>query len=186
MDARGKMSEYGSLEKKVIELAENEKRLLMELEEVKNERDRRVQDYQRQLDKDKEAYRQKLNEYEQKAKESESRRASLMFEYEKERAKWQLEKENLFSIKADLTEQVEKLQVRKDQLLRENEKLRTENKGSRKYLFGNATNIPPSGQVSQSNIGMSSIGQSHHSSTSATRYMVGKSMSNVIGNNILT
>lgn len=64
MDARGKMSEYGSLEKKVIELGENEKRLLMELEEVKNERDRRVQDYQRQLDKDKEAYRQKLNEYE--------------------------------------------------------------------------------------------------------------------------
>jgi hypothetical protein len=28
MDARGKMSEYGSLEKKVNELSENEKRLL--------------------------------------------------------------------------------------------------------------------------------------------------------------
>ena len=141
MDARGKNADYTILEKKVIEFNENEKRLLNELEEVKAERDRRVMDYQRQVEKDKEAYRQKLNEYEQKAKESESRRASLMFEYEKERAKWQLEKDNLLSIKADLTEQVEKLQLRKDQLLRENEKLRTENKGSRKY--GNATNLPP-------------------------------------------
>jgi hypothetical protein len=45
MDARGKMSEYSSLEKKVIELSENEKRLLNELEEVKVERDRRIQEY---------------------------------------------------------------------------------------------------------------------------------------------
>lgn len=47
MDARGKNAEYGSLEKRVIELSENEKRLLNELEEVKAERDRRVMDYQR-------------------------------------------------------------------------------------------------------------------------------------------
>lgn len=57
MDARGKMSEYGSLEKKVIELTENEKRLMMELDEVKKERERRMHDYQKQMDKDKEAYR---------------------------------------------------------------------------------------------------------------------------------
>ena len=64
MDARGKMSEYSSLEKKVIELSENEKRLLNDFEEIKTERDRRIQEYQRQMDKDKEQYRQKLSEYE--------------------------------------------------------------------------------------------------------------------------
>jgi hypothetical protein len=37
-----------------------------------------------------------------------------MFEYEKERAKWQLEKDNLLNIKSELSEQLEKLQVRKD------------------------------------------------------------------------
>ena len=57
MDARGKMSEYSSLEKKVIELSENEKRLLNDFEEIKTERDRRIQEYQRQMDKDKEQYR---------------------------------------------------------------------------------------------------------------------------------
>ena len=111
-----------------------------------------MQDLQKQMDKDKEQYRAKLTEYEQKAKDAESRRSSLMFEFEKERAKWQLEKDNLNNIRAELTDQVEKLQLRKDQLLRENEKLRTENKGSRKYLFGNASNTTP-------NSGVASLGQ---------------------------
>lgn len=64
LDARGKISEYGSLEKKVQDLSESEKRLISELEELKMERDRRISDYQRQMDKDKENYRSKLTEYE--------------------------------------------------------------------------------------------------------------------------
>lgn len=75
MDQRGKQNEYGSMEKKVQEMVESEKRLLSELDEVKIERDRRIQDYQRQLDKDKENYRYKLSEYEQKAKDAESKRS---------------------------------------------------------------------------------------------------------------
>jgi hypothetical protein len=42
LETRGKISEQGSLEKKVQELVENEKKLQAELDEVKNERDRRV------------------------------------------------------------------------------------------------------------------------------------------------
>lgn len=100
-----------------------------------------------------------------------------MFEYEKDRAKWQLEKDNINNIRIELTEQVEKLSLRKDQLLRENEKLRAENKGSRKYLFGNVSNLPPTGSSS-------SLASTHHASTSATRYMVGKSLSGAMGNSL--
>lgn len=39
------------------------------------------------------------------------------------------------SQKSEMSETIERLSTRKDQLLRENEKLRNENKGSRKYLF---------------------------------------------------
>lgn len=102
-----------------------------------------------------------------------------MFEYEKDRAKWQLEKDNLNNIRVELSEQVEKLQLRKDQLLRDNEKLRAENKGSRKYLFGNVSNLPPTGSS-----GTSSLSSTHHASTSATRYMVGKSLSGAVGNSL--
>ena len=87
-----------------------------------------------------------------------------MFEFEKERAKWQLERDNLMSQKSEMTETIERLSTRKDQLLRENEKLRNENKGSRKYLFQNSSN-------------MSSNSTVNHSSTSATRYMIAKSIS---------
>ena len=41
LDARGKISEYGQLEKKVQELLESEKKMQIELDEVRNERDRR-------------------------------------------------------------------------------------------------------------------------------------------------
>lgn len=114
MDNRGKQNEYGNLEKKVQEMVENEKRYLAELDEVKMERDRRIQDYQRQLDKDKENYRYKLSEYEQKAKDAESKRSQLMFEFEKERAKWQLEKDNLQSKTHEMEELNDKLNHRKE------------------------------------------------------------------------
>lgn len=111
-----------------------------------------------------------------------------MFEYEKERAKWYLEKDNLQDIQNKLSETVEKLQVRKDQLLRENEKLKTENKGSRKYLFqgSNVSNLPLATGHQTMMSSSSQASSNNHSSTSATRYMVGKSMTGAVGQNILS
>ena len=94
-----------------------------------------------------------------------------MFEFEKERAKWQLERDNLISQRVEAQEQMERLQARKDQLVRENEKLKNDSKGSRKFLFGNtagANQVPPTGQQS----------------TSATRYMVNKSITSGAGGGI--
>jgi len=95
LESRGKLGEYSQMEKKIGELQESEKKLINELEETKGERDRRIQEYQKQLEKDKEQYKLKLSEYEQKAKDAENRRGSMMFEHEKERAKWQLEIDGL-------------------------------------------------------------------------------------------
>ena len=106
------------------------------MDEVKFERDRRIQDYQKQIDKDKENYRNKLTDYEQKAKDSENKRSQLMFEFEKERAKWQLEKDNIQNKVHEMEELLDKLNHRKEQLLKENERLKAENKGSKKqYLL---------------------------------------------------
>ena len=165
-------------------MVENERRLQSDIEEIKQERDRRMQEFQKQFDKEKENYRQKLQEYEQKAKESENRRAALMFEFEKERAKWQLERDSLMNQKSEMMESIDRLQNKKDQLLRENEKLRNENKNSRKYLFTNTANsqMPP---LSGGSIG-ESMKSSVNQSTSATRYVMNKSINQSNnGNNIL-
>ena len=52
-----------------------------------------------------------------------------------------MEKDNILNQKTEALELVERLERKKDQLLRENEKLKAEKKGSGKYLFGNNTNM---------------------------------------------
>ncbi len=58
----------------------------------------------------------------------------MLFENEKERARWQLEKDNLLNLKNELQESFERLSLKKDSLMRENEKLRAESK-NRKLFF---------------------------------------------------
>lgn len=65
------------------------------MDELKQERDRRIVDHQRALEKDREVYKSKIAEIEQKCKELENRRSTMIFEFEKERAKWGLEKDFL-------------------------------------------------------------------------------------------
>ena len=61
-----------------------------------------------------EHYKKKLLDLEDRFKESESRRTSVLFEHEKERAKWQLEKNHLQLQKDDLVQISERLQQKKD------------------------------------------------------------------------
>ena len=95
VEQRGKLSDHGTMEKKMTELVENEKRLGEEVEVLKQERDKKLVEYQRSLEKERETYKSKLNDAETKTKEAEGKRNSLIFEFEKERAKWALEKDHL-------------------------------------------------------------------------------------------
>lgn len=74
---------------------ENEKKLQSEIEELKSERDSKVIEFQKRLDKELESMRNKVKDFETKYKESENKRNTLTFEHEKERAKWNLEKDYL-------------------------------------------------------------------------------------------
>jgi hypothetical protein len=96
------------------------------VDDLKSERDRRLQDFHRQLDKEKEGYRARLSEAEAKSKEAERQRSQYMFEHEKERARWQLEKDQVASKVQELDEQVEKLVLQKESLMKENTRMRVE------------------------------------------------------------
>ena len=88
MNNKSKQYEQGSLEKKLEKALENEARLQDELESVKAERDSKIQDYQRMLDKEKESYKQKLRDTEGKGTTVQAKQTELMLNFEKERAKW--------------------------------------------------------------------------------------------------
>jgi len=95
LDNYGKIGNQNLLEKKVADLMENEKKLQSEIEELKSERDSKVIEFQKRLDKELESMRNKVKDFETKYKESENKRNTLTFEHEKERAKWNLEKDYL-------------------------------------------------------------------------------------------
>ena len=62
-------------EKKLSEFIENEKRLLSEIESLKNERDQKLIEYQKMLDMERETFKEKMNSIEHKYKESEHKRS---------------------------------------------------------------------------------------------------------------
>lgn len=71
---------------------------------------------------------------ENKYKEAEHKRNQLLFEYEKERSKWNMDKDHLIQQKNEGQELVEKLEKKKELLLRENEKLRNDNKVTKRSI----------------------------------------------------
>lgn len=167
METRGKLSEHGSLEKKVSELSESERRLKQELEDLKADRDSKLFEYQKSIEKEKEIWKNKVMEAETKAKDAETRRSNLVFEFEKEKARWGLEKDHLISSKNDLQEALERNEKKKEQLLRENEKIRNEAKSNRKYLFGNSSNLSSSVAVNNRYMPTSSVSKSSTGSSQA-------------------
>jgi chromosome segregation ATPase len=141
IDSYGKMGSQTYIEKKIAEMTENEKRLQQDLENVKSDRDAKIMEYQRLLDQDRDVLKAKISEADQKTKESENKRGTLVFEHEKERAKWNLERDHLANQKNELQDLVSKLEKKKEALLRDNEKLKNESRVTRRSinLTGNQT-----------------------------------------------
>jgi chromosome segregation ATPase len=126
LERRNRNHDSGSLEKKVTELAENERRLLREIENIKKDRENKLEEMMEVYNLDKEQLRNKISEFERRAKEAEQQRGQLFLEHEKERAKWALERDHLIAQKNEAQDIVERLEKRKDALLRENEKLKAD------------------------------------------------------------
>lgn len=88
-------------------------------------------DLAKQGEREKEQYRARVAELEQRVKDAERTRSQGMFEHEKERARWQLDKDALGCKMQELEEQVEKLLLQKETLMKENTRMKVENKQSK-------------------------------------------------------
>ena len=90
----------------------------------RSEREQKFGDFHKQAQKDKEMYRQRLAEAEKKVKESDQRRTQMLFDFEKEKARWQMENDNILGQKRELEDIISNLERRKDLLFKENERLK--------------------------------------------------------------
>lgn len=131
LEKRGRNMDSGTLEKRVQDLLENEAKLLSDIEKIKKDRDRKIDDYHETSLIEKEQLKSKLIEYEKRAKDAEHMRSQQFLDNEKERAKWNSERDYLISKQHEDQDMIDRLEKRKEALLRENEKLRSD-KGARR------------------------------------------------------
>lgn len=124
VDKRTRSSDSGSQGKRLQELLANEKRLQSELEDSKALKDQKVKELLEMFKGEKEIFKGKVLEHEQKIKDLEHNKGQLFLQHEKERAKWALERDHLISLKNEAQDIVDSLEKRKETLLRENEKLK--------------------------------------------------------------
>ena len=80
--------------------------------------------YQRELEKEKEKWKNHLFELECNFKKSENEKNLLVFEHEKQKTKWMIEKDNMIFQKQEQSEILDKIQRQKDHLTKENERLK--------------------------------------------------------------
>lgn len=155
LETRGKLSDYSSMEKKLKDLIDTERKLHKEIEILKNDRDKRTLENQSVLEREKEIYKRRIEEVEMKAKESESRRSNMMFEFEKEKARWNLEKDHMVTEIEELQEQYKKAKKRKDALTKEVEKLKNDFRTHRRFLYSSGLNSSNAiGQMASKHVDM--------------------------------
>eukprot|EP01022_Parablepharisma_sp_SALTPOND_P029008 TRINITY_DN722_c0_g1_i1.p1 TRINITY_DN722_c0_g1~~TRINITY_DN722_c0_g1_i1.p1 ORF type:complete len:1467 (-),score=323.46 TRINITY_DN722_c0_g1_i1:3360-7760(-) len=138
-EQRAKQAEATAFEKKIAESLEALNKVSKELEEIKADRDRRVLEYQKLFEKERENYKSKLQEIENKYTEVDSKRGVMMMDFEKERAKWSLERDHLIMQKNEAHEIIARLEKRKENLMLENDKLKSE-RTMRKPLYAGVAN----------------------------------------------
>ena len=114
---------------------DNEAKLSEELEQAKNDRDNKIIEYQRMLDKERDSYKAKLREQEGKGTSVQAKQTEYLLNFEKERAKWEHEKSYLMNQKEDAVESQQRLEKKVETLLRENEKLKNDLRANRKNMY---------------------------------------------------
>jgi len=139
LEQRIKLTESSTLEKRATEALHNLSKVSKELDEIKADRDRRMLEYQKMYEKERENYKVKLQEIEAKYIEADRKRSSMLIEFEKERAKWSLEKDHLIVQKNEAQEIIAVLEKKKENLIIENDKLKSE-RLTRKPLYSAISN----------------------------------------------
>lgn len=123
---RGKNLITVNIENRCKQLKDIETKLISEIENLRLLKDKRAKDIENNADYEKDQMKGKLLKMEEKVKEAEMQKNQMYLELQKERSKWQMERDHLLNAKNEALEIVERLENRKLVLTRENEKLKTD------------------------------------------------------------
>ena len=143
LEQKAKLNEGECAERRINEIMDEFNKISKELDEVKAERDRKVLDYQKLFEKERENYKAKLQDIESKYTEIDGKRGLMEMQFEKERMMWESERNNLIQQRNEAKEIIVQLEKRKENLIQENDKLKSE-RSSRKPFYSGSSNVAAS------------------------------------------
>lgn len=114
MLSRDGVSEKGNLSKQLEKLQDAHQRLSEENEAIKEERDKKLREYQQRLEKDRDSYASKKRESDLKVQRTETKHTELLLGHERERAKWSQEKSDLVHLREDIKTDNDRLKGKND------------------------------------------------------------------------
>ena len=126
IENKDKKNVNNELEQKIEEInAENEKYRKNE-DILKEEQDKKLLEINKNFENEKKIYKNKISEIEKNLREAEGKRGTLLLELETEKAKWNIEKDNLISKCQEYNDKITHLEKKNENLLRDNERLKNE------------------------------------------------------------
>ena len=113
IENKDKKNVNNELEQKIEEInAENEKYRKNE-DILKEEQDKKLLEINKNFENEKKIYKNKISEIEKNLREAEGKRGTLLLELETEKAKWNIEKDNLITKYQDIKDKMDKLEKKK-------------------------------------------------------------------------
>ena len=125
-------------EKKLNQLLEREKTSQDAIMLLKYQKDQVALIAQRELEKERERLKTRIFETEVALKKTENEKNLLIFEQEKQKTKWLIEKDNLMFQKQEGNDMLQKLRRQKEHLTKENERLKGNIKVLKKSNLGHS------------------------------------------------
>lgn len=112
--------------KKLEELNQEREKYRKLEDTLKSEKEKQITELNNKFAKEKETLKKKIADIEKNLREAEGKRGVLLLELEREKAKWDIEKDNYITKNQEFEDKVAKLEKKNENLLRENEKLKNE------------------------------------------------------------
>ena len=125
-NTKNKKQNNSELAKKIEEMNQEKEKYRKIEDALKEEQDKKISEINSNYEKEKNNYKKKIAEIEKNLREAEGKRGALLLESEKEKAKWDIEKDTLYTKVSELNDKISSLEKKNESLLRENERLKNE------------------------------------------------------------
>jgi len=136
MLVREKSKDSSTSERRLNDLLNVERKLQDQIDALKQDRDKRMVDHQEQLDKEKNSYKGKINEMEDKLRESDKKRQVQLFEFEKDKTKLSMKNDTIAGQLSEAQDNLKRCERKLEILNRDNVKLKSEVRQNRKNMYG--------------------------------------------------